>query len=86
MELQTISKSHIPLSAVSIGTVAQVFRLEAEGLQRRRLLDLGLVPGTVVAAVRKSPLGDPIAYDIRGARIALRTEESEKILVKVITQ
>ncbi len=84
MEPQTVYQNLIPLSAVPIGTAAQVFRLEAEGLQRRRMLDLGLVPGTIVEAIRRSPLGDPIAYDIRGAMIALRTEESEKILVKTI--
>lgn len=84
MEQQESSKNLIPLSAIPIGMAAQVFRLEAEGLQRRRMLDLGLVPGTIVKAIRKSPMGDPVAYDIRGARIALRTEESEKILVKTM--
>ena len=48
---------------------------------RGRLLDLGFVPGTVVEPIRRSPLGDPTAYRIRGTVIALRSEEGNKILV-----
>lgn len=48
---------------------------------RRRLLDMGLVPGTAVSCVFKSPLGDPCAYLIRGALVALRLEDAEKIIV-----
>ena len=45
------------------------------------MLDLGLVKGTTVEAVQKSPSGDPIAYFIRGAVIALRDQDAEKILI-----
>jgi DtxR family Mn-dependent transcriptional regulator len=46
------------------------------GAQRRRLLDLGLVPGTQVEAVFASAAGDPVAYRIRGSLIALRETQS----------
>ncbi len=49
------------------------------GVERRRLLDLGLVPGTVVKAEFASPAGDPVAYRIRGALIALRAQQAEMI-------
>lgn len=52
------------------------------GPQRRRLLDLGLVPGTVVAAELRSPGGDPTAYRIRGALIALRREQADLVHVE----
>jgi len=52
------------------------------GPQRRRLLDLGVVPGTEIRAVMKSAAGDPIAYDIRGALIALRREQAGWIRVR----
>ncbi len=52
-----------------------------QGLQRRRLLDLGLVPGTEVSAVLKSPAGDPTAYRIRGAVIALRNDQADLVRV-----
>lgn len=47
------------------------------------MLDLGLISGTVVEAMHKSPSGDPTAYNIRGAVIALRSEEAGKILVEL---
>jgi DtxR family Mn-dependent transcriptional regulator len=52
-----------------------------QGPQRRRLLDLGLVPGTEVKAEFESAGGDPMAFRIRGALIALRKEQAQWILV-----
>jgi Fe2+ transport system protein FeoA len=46
------------------------------------MLDLGIVPGTVVRAEMISPSGDPMAYRVRGALIALRREQAE--LVRVV--
>ncbi|QZY56141.1 FeoA family protein [Crassaminicella profunda] len=77
-------KTAIPLSHLSIGTSGRVSDLLTTGLSRRRMLDLGLVPGTIVTVIRKSPLGDPTAYNIRGAIIALRKEEASLILVKPV--
>lgn len=52
-----------------------------QGTQRRRLLDLGVVRGTLVAAEMRSAGGDPMAYRIRGALIALRREQASWVLV-----
>jgi DtxR family Mn-dependent transcriptional regulator len=52
-----------------------------QGAQRRRLLDLGVVRGTVVEAALRSATGDPVAYRIRGALIALRTEQASWIRI-----
>lgn len=52
-----------------------------EGGAKRRLQDLGLVENTVVTCVGQSPLGDPKAYLIRGAILALRAEDTEKIVI-----
>lgn len=83
-----MEKNHdsTPLWAFPVGSTVQVFELLSKDLPRRRMLDLGLVPGTVIEVLRKSPLGDPIAYKIRGAMIALRKEESQQILVKEINK
>ena len=51
------------------------------GPARRRLLDLGVVPGTVIHARMRSAAGDPVAYDIRGALVALRREQATHIQV-----
>lgn len=61
-------------------TVAGISPL-CRGPSRRRLLDLGVVPGTVIHARMRSAAGDPVAYDIRGALVALRREQAAHIQV-----
>lgn len=73
---------YIPLSSLSIGEKAIVKKLTSKGLIRRRLLDLGLINNTVVEALHKSPFGDPVAYLIRGAVIALRSEVASMVLIE----
>jgi ferrous iron transport protein A len=74
----------IPLNHLPLGKKAIVKQLISDGTIRRRMLDLGLISNTVIEALQRSPSGDPIAYDIRGAVIALRSEEASKILVEAI--
>ena len=69
------------LSSLREGESAQVTLLLNTGSIKRRLQDLGLVEGTQVQCVQKSPFGDPVAYAIRGAVIALRTEDAQEVLV-----
>jgi ferrous iron transport protein A len=73
----------IPLSSLPLGKKAKVRALTSNGTSRRRMLDLGLISDTEVEALQKSPSGDPVAYQIRGAVIALRTEEASRILVEL---
>ncbi|PRX35524.1 ferrous iron transport protein A [Orenia metallireducens] len=70
------------LTQLPLGVISEVVSLEAEGIKRRRLLDLGLIPGTQIIAKRRSPSGDPTAYLIRGTVIALRSEETNLIKVR----
>lgn len=56
------------------------------GVQRRRLLDLGVVPGTRLVAEMASPTGDPTAYRVRGALIALRRDQQRWIRVRDIVE
>lgn len=70
------------LTKLNVGEKARVYKLLATGTLRRRLQDLGIIEGTVMECVQKSPFGDPAAYLIRGAVFALRCEDSNKILVK----
>lgn len=55
--------------------------VKLSGAIRRRLYDLGLIKGTKVSCVIKSPNGNPIAYNIRGAIIALRNSDTDKIFI-----
>ena len=52
------------------------------GRMRRRLLDIGLAPGTQVVCVGQSPLGDPSAYLIRGAVMAIRASDGRDVLIE----
>lgn len=69
------------LSDLKQGQKAKIMQLKSQGSIRRRLLDIGLVEGTEVECLQKSPSGDPTAFLIRGAVIALRSEDSSKILI-----
>ncbi|KAB3526238.1 FeoA family protein [Alkaliphilus serpentinus] len=81
-----MNKNLISLDKLPVGCLGKVKKLIANGITRRRMLDLGLIDDTTVESLRKSPAGDPIAYEIRGAVIALRSEEASKILVESIQQ
>ena len=70
------------LDRLPVGQNASVTRLTAPEAQRRRLLELGFVPGGRVAAVQESPWGDPVAYAVCGAVIALRRDDAKQIAVR----
>ena len=73
-----------PLSHLQPGESAVVLSISpvCRGLDRQRLLDLGLLPGTKVSVELIGPGGDPKAYRIRGALIALRDDQADRILVE----
>ena len=70
------------LYELPLNTVGIIDELNCNGNIRRRLLDLGLVKGTKITPVFKSPSGDPTAYEIRKTLIALRKEDSKLINLK----
>lgn len=71
----------ISLNQLPMGSKATVTMLASDGADRRRMLDLGVIDGTEIEPLYKSPSGNPVAYLIRGAVIALRSDVSEKIMV-----
>lgn len=80
-----MNTSYTPASLVGLsrGQSARVLSLDpgAEEAMRRRFQDLGLIPGTRVECLGHSPLGDPCAYLIRGAVIALRRSDASGIAI-----
>lgn len=84
--MQESPTNGIPLSQLPLGKKARVLSLSADGLPRRRLLDLGIVPRTIIEAIRVSPSGDPRAYRVRGTTIGLREEDAREILVQPIDE
>jgi ferrous iron transport protein A len=71
-----------PLSELLPGQSGHVRSLACEASVRRRLLELGLLPGTEVEVVRRAPLGDPLELRLRGYRLSLRAEEARAIAVE----
>jgi ferrous iron transport protein A len=67
------------LAALEQGECAVVETVGGETAMRCRLMDLGLIPGTKVMCLGKSPAGDPVAYLIRGTVIALRNKDASAV-------
>ena len=76
--LQTPTRTLDTLAVNERGTIV---RLEGDPASVRRLMELGLVPGTQVKLVRRAPLGDPIEYEVRDVRLSLRRSEAVGIHV-----
>lgn len=72
----------ISLCGLGVGASARVAEVAGERAMRRRLMDMGLIPGTRVTCVAASPAGDPSAYLIRGAVVALRGRDAAGIRVE----
>lgn len=70
------------LNDIQPGQSAVVRGLLATGGMRRRLLDIGIAPDTRIECLGRSPAGDPSAFLIRGAVIAIRSEDCADILVR----
>lgn len=76
----------IDLAALSAGQSALVGEVGGQESMRRRLMDLGLIPGTRVTCLVKSPAGDPAAYLIRGTVIALRRCDAATVAARRIPE
>lgn len=70
------------LSSLAPGEQGRVIFITAEGDMRRRLIDIGLIENTEVLCLGRSPLGDPSAYLIRGAVIALRDSDADTVFIE----
>ena len=71
----------IALSALRLGESGTIRRMENQGGMRRRLRDVGLIEGASVTCLGRSPGGDPAAYAVCGAVLALRDADSGQIYV-----
>lgn len=73
------------MSELQPGMSGEVISLQNSGSMRQRLTDLGLVEGSRVTCLGRSLWGDPAAYEICGAVIALRRVDCEQILLREIS-
>ena len=70
------------LDRLSVGEHCYIKKLNEKGEMFARFTDIGIVPGTMVECVGQSPFGDPKAYLIRGAVIAIRNKDCKDILIE----
>ena len=71
-----------PLTSVALGTRATVAEIKLPPESRPRLMEMGLLVGTLVELVRFAPLGDPVEIKVRGYNLTLRKHEAEQIFVQ----
>ena len=71
------------LNTLKEGQTGKITALLTEGALKRRLLDFGLIEGTKVLCLRRSPAGSPVLYRVRGTMLALRDTDGAKISVKL---
>ena len=72
---------HTCLSEHQPGAILRVQEISGESDISIRLLELGLVTGTVLRIVKRAPLGEPIEIKFRGSHLALRLDEAANVLV-----
>jgi len=70
------------LAEIPLGRTVVVAGVEGPRAFRRRLLEMGLVPGTEVRVVTVAPLGDPLQIEVRGGQWSIRRAEAAQIAVK----
>lgn len=75
----------LTMASLKEGQAARVTSMFPSEGMRRRLMDMGLIEGTRIICLHRSPAGDPVAYLIRGAVIALRKEDTVHILTQAET-
>jgi len=70
------------LLQISPGTTVRVARLGGDRSFRRRLMELGLLPGTPLRMVRRVSVGDLVEVEVRGCHLSLRSSEAERLQVE----
>jgi Fe2+ transport system protein FeoA len=72
------------LKTIQPGARIIVRRLTGQGKIRRRLMDMGIIPGTEMEVQKVAPLGDPVEVKFKGYNLSLRQEEAETIEVELM--
>lgn len=70
------------LNDIPVGATTRIVRLHGEGAVKRRIMDMGITKGAVVAMRKVAPLGDPIELTVRGYELSIRKGEAALIEVE----
>jgi ferrous iron transport protein A len=76
-----------PMKEVTLGQMnpnekGKIIQIKGVGSARRRILDMGMVPGAELEVIKRAPLGDPIEFKIKGYNLTLRKNEADRIIVE----
>lgn len=75
---------HMTLDELHVGGRARITAVGGEGILRCRLLDMGLIPHTVVSVTKVAPMGDPMELLLRGYSLTLRKEDARSITIEEV--
>ena len=70
------------LNDLAVGQSGRITAVGGEGALRLRLLDMGLIPRTLVKVVKVAPLGDPIEISLRGYTLTIRRDDAKEIEIR----
>ena len=77
---------HMTLDELHIGRKGRITVVGGEGILRCRLLDMGLIPQTIVSVTKVAPMGDPMELLLRGYSLTLRKEDARSITVEEVLE
>ncbi len=72
------------LKELQVGKSARIIDVGGQGALRRRLLDMGLTPNTIITLRKTAPMGDPLELKLRGYILTLRKEDAERIFIEEV--
>ena len=76
-----MSHSMVSLKSLADGKSGIVEKIELTGATKRRLIEMGITPGTKITVLKRAPLGDPIEILLRGYSLTIRGTDAEQIQV-----
>lgn len=74
--------TEMTLDRMPIGKQAKIVQVKGQGALRRRLLDMGLTPHTMVMIRKVAPMGDPIEIQLRGYELTMRMDDAKNIVTE----
>jgi Fe2+ transport system protein FeoA len=72
------------LNEMAPGKKGRILKVGGRGVMKKRIVDMGMVPGAEVEVERYAPLGDPIEIKIKGYHLSLRKEDASMIMIELI--
>ena len=80
----TTTNTEKTLKDLKVGQTGKVIAVGGEGAMRRRLLDMGITPNTLITVRKVAPMGDPIELVLRGYVLSIRLDDAKKITISEV--